>query len=159
MYAAVSMSSGQVQPVSSTGSIVSGMYYTFNNASFIGPTQGPGAPPAGSYRVFNQAPASPNPSLVFGLTQSVNLNGAQLPASPINAETVPAVQFATYTPLDTVYVWLASRVTAGDIVQDPLQVGNRRAVSSRSTTVRFASPSTLSYQYVAMLGAFVLSSG
>lgn len=157
MYAVVSMASGKIQPQSTTSiGIASGMYYNFGPTPvFTGPFSGENAPPPGSFRVFNLMPPSNNPSFVFGLIQNVTANGVALNSSPTTAQVVPANQLATFTPLDTIYVWLQSGVAAGAVLSIPPLAGDSFAVSSRATKVDFTSASTLSYVYSSTTGAFV----
>ncbi|HXO19248.1 MAG TPA: hypothetical protein VOA87_04900 [Thermoanaerobaculia bacterium] len=157
LYAAVAPSSGRILPQSTKSGVASGMYYTFGPQAplFTGPSGGAGAPPAGSYRVFNKLQGSP--SMVFGSTLSVTANGIISTCNPATLQVVPLNQFATFTPIDTVYVWLQSGVISGDVVVLPPAEMSLMA-TSLSTTIRFAGPSTLSYAYSATLGAFVLSS-
>jgi hypothetical protein len=104
-------------------------------------------------------PSTQYPALGFGLLQSATVNGAALSSLPSNLDIVPAMQFSTFTPLDTVYVWLQSGVRSGDIIALPPPAPMfSLAASSFSTKVQFAGPSTLTYQYDSSVGAFVSSS-
>ncbi|HYG64979.1 MAG TPA: hypothetical protein VEL74_20520 [Thermoanaerobaculia bacterium] len=157
LFASPAQSSGTIQILSQTsGTAASGMYYNFADASFSGPFSGASAPGAGSFRVFNQMPSSQYTALGFGMLQSATVNGSALPARPANLDIVPAMQFSTFTPLNTVYVWLQSGVSSGDIVTlPPLSMGAALAVSSRATKVQFSGTSSLSYVYESSVGAFV----
>jgi len=164
MYGAVTMSSGQINPQSTTLiDVASGMYYNFGPATpvFTGPYSGPSAPGPGSFRVFNLLPPTAYPSFVFGLTQNATVNGAAAAASPTTAQVVPANQFATFTPLETVYVWLQSGVAAGAVVTVPplvgLTAGLTLQATSRATKIQFTGASSLTYVYSSTAGAFVPS--
>jgi hypothetical protein len=154
LYAA--QSSGMVKMQSTTGDdIPAGTYYNLTSAGvFEGPFTGAGAPPAGSYRAFNQMPSPAY--LAFGLIQAAVVNGTQIPAAPVNSANVPASQFGTFTPSSAVYVWLQSNVAAGDIVQVPPPAGAFRTASSSSTLIQFPGGVTdLAYKYDAKTGGFV----
>lgn len=158
MYGAVTMSSGQINPQSTTSmGIASGMYYNFGPTTpvFTGPFPGQDAPGPGSFRVFNLLPPASYPSFVFGLTQSATVNGAAAVACPATAQVVPANQFATFTPLETVYVWLQSGVAAGAVIAVPPLSGLSLQATSRATKVQFAGASSLTYVYSSASGAFV----
>jgi hypothetical protein len=154
LYAA--QSSGTAKMQSTTGDdIPPGTYYNLTSAGvFEGPFTGASAPPAGSYRAFNQmlSPAY----LAFGLIQAATVNGKQVTAAPVNSANVPANQFGTFTPLNAVYVWLQSNVAPGDIVQVPPPAGAFRTASSGSTLIQFQGGVTdLVYKYDAKTGGFV----
>ncbi len=159
LYAAASVSSSRIQPQSTTAlGIPSGMYYNFGG-SFAGPFAGDFAPAVGSYRVVNKIPSAQSPTFVFGLAQSVTSNGILATSNPATMATVPANFFATFTPLDTVYVWLQTNAAPGNVVQvpPPLAQGFAPGVSGGSTTVQFNTPSTLTYRYSATVGGFLPS--
>jgi len=92
-------------------------YYTFGtDANFHGPYQGPGAPGQNQYTVINEVPSAHYPSLVFGLVQSAVVNDMPANVRPLNAESVAARQQTTFTPLNSVYVWLQSALASGTVV-------------------------------------------
>lgn len=155
-FASPAQSSGTVQILSaSQGTALSGRYYTFDGTGFEGPYPGETAPPAGSFRVINQVPSQQYPALGFGLLQSATVNGEGFPSLATNQEIVPAAQYATFTPLETVYVWLQSGVRTGAIVTlPPAAPRPAQAVAGFATEIQFAGPSTLTYSYDASTGTF-----
>lgn len=141
--------------------IPSGEYFNYVNDNFEGPFKGEGAPPAGSYRVFNQDAGM---SVDFGMFQQASFNGQENAGSPTISVNIPNQQLATFTPRAAVYVWLQSGVTSGSPVQVPPPANGAgdahklpQSVSSRSTLVEFGTSTRLTYRYDSSVGVFVPS--
>lgn len=156
LYFASALSPGGIQMGNApTGVLLSGASYQLDSTDrFTFLPQDP--PPGGAYRVFNQVPFGTFPALFLGLTQGAIVLGSDVPPTPAVSALVPATQFATFTPIASVYVWLQSNVASGMPVQlPPLARGSEKALSSFATLIPFAAPSALTFQYVASLGAFL----
>lgn len=156
-----SRSSGSITMSATTDvGIPSGTYYNLTpQGTFDGPFKGAEAPPAGSYRAFNQMTSYPY--FNSGLIQAATVNGTAVAAGPTTTVVVPASQFGTFTPQSTVYVWLQSHIAAGAAVQVPppamTAVGS---VSSPSTMIQFPSGTTsLTYRYDAKTASFLPAGG
>jgi hypothetical protein len=121
-------------------------YALESDATFHGPT-GDSAP-AGSFGADNQMPSSSYRALTFGLTQSAIVQGNQINLKPINAQSVPAMQQATFTPLTTIFVWLDALVVSETVITN---------VSSPMTRVTFGGQVTeQTLRYDAAVGKFVV---
>ncbi len=158
-----SQTSGMVTMSAKTGDdIPSGTYYNMTSSGFEGPFSGDGAPPPDSYRAFNQM--TDYPVFGFGVIQAASVNGAKVEAGPATAVEVPMSQFATFTPVETLYVWLQSNVAAGDKVAVPppgrnLAAAQVGSVSSPSTEIRFGGGVvSLAYRYDAKTATFLPAS-
>jgi hypothetical protein len=158
LYASRQENAVQVQVATKIG-IPSGEYFNYVNDNFEGPFTGEGAPPTGSYRVFNQDAGM---SVDFGMFQQASFNGQEVAGSPTISVNIPNQQFATFTPQTAVYVWLQSGVKTGQTVQVPPPAHGSgsgsdlpKSVSSRSTLVEFGTSTSLTYHYDASVGAFV----
>lgn len=104
--------------------------------------------PQGSYGVLNAD--EDNPSMVFGLAQQANVSGTGFPASPINASIVPKNQSASFSPLDIVQVFLATKTNNGMVITN---------ISSTALTVTLGNGvTTATILYNASTGAFQQSS-
>lgn len=134
-----------------------GCAYPFTAIGF-----GAGQPQSGlgpdQYRVDNRVPATQSAALLFGLAQTIVVNGNATPAAaPLNAETVPAMQATIQDAADSVTIYLQSGIAAGQIVTLP----SAFAKSSMSGTlvVPFtAGVTTRTVKYSAQLGRFMLTS-
>lgn len=134
-----------------------GCAYPFTAAGF-----GAGQPHGGlgpdQYRVDNRVPVTQSAALLFGLAQTIVVNGNASPAAlPLNAETVPAMQSTIQDAADSVTIYLQSGIAASQIVVLP----SAFAKSSMSGTlvVPFAAGvATRTVKYSAQLGRFMLAS-
>lgn len=109
------------------------------------------------YRVDNMVAASQWPALLFGLAQSVSINGNGSAAPlPLNAETVPAMQSTIQNASDSVTIWLQSGVSAGQIVSIPAPAAQMSM--SGKLVVSFANTSTQTVRYSSSSGRFELVS-
>jgi len=126
--------------------------YTFDQSgAFSQPTQVPIGPNA--YQVTNQY--SPEANLVFGLVQTVSVNGAAIDKALLNAQFVPLAQHAIFRPTTQLTIFLASNIVAGETVDPSTESG----VISQSTTITFADGVfTATVTYNATTGSFVQSS-
>lgn len=92
----------------------SGGYLAFADGQFTtGPAQ---ALPAGSYGLANRQGSA----LSFGLALPAQVNGAALPASPASVRFVPNQQFAQFTPLASVQVFLRTQLQNGLVIATTL---------------------------------------
>lgn len=89
-------------------------YSLESDATFHGPADK--SAPEGAYGVENKMPAAQYPALTFGLTQSAIVNGNRIEFKPLNAQPVPAMQNATFTPLTTLYVWLDEQLETSTMI-------------------------------------------
>ena len=117
-------------------------------------------PPAGSFRLFNEMQPVQGPNYTFGLNQAANANGTDS-TGPIVAQEIPFRQQGDFSPDDYAYfVWLQTRVQAGDRVTVPPAVGvnpmAEAAVLSRSTQIEFGAGNSAVYRYIASMGGFAL---
>lgn len=119
----------RITKMSTIDPAVDAAYYSFtSNATFNGPIKDGNAPGTGSYMVLDDMPNASYPTLLFGLLQSANINGAPSPLRPLNAAIVLASMSAVFTPLTTVYVWLQATIVSETVITQ---------VTSRSTVVTF----------------------
>lgn len=127
----------------------SGASYSFTSAAmFNGPF--PGGPP-GAYRVQNDMPGSIYPMPTFGLIQSAQVNGVYLAGKPVSAWPVLATQALTFTPANSIYIWLQSMFGSATIVTQ---------IIGRVTIARFGGNVTeLTLKYDAGSGQFVQQPG
>lgn len=94
-----------------------GAYYSFaTDATFYGPIQEDGTADTNEFGVSNDVPSANHPSLVFGLVQNAIINDTAFNFRPLNAQAVRANQRRTFTPLNTVYIWLQSRLASGTVI-------------------------------------------
>jgi hypothetical protein len=124
-----------------------GLKYPFSNGNF-----GPGVPdstlPPNTYETNNQMSAFS--TLTFGLAQSVQVNGTAQPNNPINAQTVPLNQTATFTPYDNITVFLQSQVQSSQVLT---------TVTSQNIQLSFGGATTTqTISYTAASGWTVLNS-
>lgn len=89
--------------------------YPFENGIFNTPTLQPELKPD-HYQVTNNI--SDYPSLVFGVAQSVQVNGSPNPYKPLCATLVPKFQTADFEPLDIIEVYMDAKVKDGMVVTD-----------------------------------------
>jgi hypothetical protein len=126
--------------------------YTIDESGvFSQPVAVPIGPAA--YQVTNQFSA--NPSLTFGLIQTVSFNGTVLDKALINAQFVPMGQHAIFRPTTQIVIFLASNIAAGEVVDPSTESG----VISQPTTITFADgvfAATVTYD--AATGTFVQGS-
>ena len=109
----VLIKAGQVDPA------LDAAYYIFDSsASFKGPFIGPGAPGAGAYRVKNEMPNTKFPALVFGLEQQAEVNGIKEKAAMNYASLIPAFLQDTFTPQNTIIVWLQKDYTSATYISN-----------------------------------------
>jgi hypothetical protein len=104
--------------------------YTFDQSgAFSQPT----AVPIGqnAYQVTNQC--SPGQDLTFGLAQTVTVNGTAIDNAFINSQFIPMGQHAIFRPTTQLFIFLASAVPAGVIIDPATESG----VVSQSTTIEF----------------------
>ena len=91
-------------------------YSLLPTSNFSGPFTGAGAPPPGSFQVANNMPVTDFPFLTFGLVQKASVNGTEGQANPINAQVVPSLNSAIFTPLTEVQVWLQTSLLSGTVI-------------------------------------------
>lgn len=124
----------------------------------------------GQYEVINQVPTDQQPWLTFGMAQTCTVNSKENAIMPINAEVVPALQFAVFTPTDIVLIFLASDIQES-AVHDNVIIGfglaaaDSRKIPSPDIEMRAESVATqlsfspanqtITVEYSASLGKFV----
>ena len=114
MYASTTVlqSGATIQMTSQTGAPVqTGWLYTFANGMFTG-AQGGGSP--GTFNLYN---GMATPDFSFGLAQYATVNNTQTLA-PLNAVPVLYNQGATFTPMETVSIFLSSCSANGTVIPD-----------------------------------------
>lgn len=137
--------------VTTPAGVPSGTYFTLSEEGLEGPFTGPDTPEPGAFRAINRLDGKD--SITLGMAQVAGTPGA---LNPINATVVPANQLATWTPVPTVYVWLASGIAAGAAVTvPPVGAPGTRTASSRSTRIDFAQRVRARCRYNFSLGVFV----
>lgn len=124
----------------------------------------------GQYEVGNQVPSDQQPWLTFGMAQTCTVNSKETEIMPINAEVVPALQFATFTPTETVLIFLASNIEEGVVHNNVIinfdftaaesakipSWGSEKEVESVATEVSFSPANqTITVVYSASLGKFI----
>lgn len=103
-----------VTVVSKVATASPGFSYTYSaSAVFEGPFAG--NVPAADVGVLNRLPASPYPSLVFGLVQGATVQGNAAAARVASADLVLATFHKNLPPLPFVCVWLAEGLGSGTI--------------------------------------------
>ena len=117
LFASSSSSTGNGTMTSmTTTSAIGGYGYPFALSGFGSGTRRQDLG-SNQYRVDNTVPAAQLPFLLFGLAQTINVNGnASSTALPLNAETVPAMQSTIQNASDNVTIWLQSGVSAGQVI-------------------------------------------
>lgn len=114
LYASnTSIQAGAVISQMSNVAATPGSLYPFANGAFGASSPDPTLPP-NTYEISNGMPQFPQ--LTFGLAQGVQVNGTGFPNNPINAQPVPASQTATFTPYDTISVFLMSQVQTSQVL-------------------------------------------
>jgi hypothetical protein len=117
-------SGAQIVMTSSTQNPVqTGWTYTFEQGQFTGASGGA----SGSFNVENQQSNGIN----FGLAQSANVNGTNVLA-PLNAVPVNMNQDASFTPIETVSIFLSSYANNGVVISSV--TGNALAVQLTSAS-------------------------
>ena len=121
----MSLQSGaQIVMTSSTPNPVqAGWTYTFQQGQFTGASGGA----AGAFNVDNQQSNGIN----FGLAQTANVNGSSVLA-PLNAVPVNMNQTASFTPIETVSIFLSSYENNGVVISSV--AGNALAVQLSSAS-------------------------
>ena len=140
---------------SQTDAQMSQLMYAFSGNVFSPPRPDSSLEP-GQYRVVNQE--SDVEGLTFGMLQSLSIAGnPQGSGIPTNASFVPRNNAATFTPLDTVTIFLSSAVQSGQVVSVP-SFASDAVVTSRPTTLPFSSDLTeIEVEYSSTLGQFFRS--
>ncbi|UCH97928.1 MAG: hypothetical protein JSV88_14030 [Candidatus Aminicenantes bacterium] len=90
----------------------------------------------GQYEVSNQVPSDQQPWITFGMAQTCTVNSKKTEIMPINAEVVPALQFAKFTPRETVLIFLASNIAAGAVHDNVIISSDFRAAESAKIPLR-----------------------
>ncbi len=100
-----------------------GLQYAFSEGVFGTPT--PVDLPPNTYEVSNQFGTTPE-SLLFGLAQSVQVNGSASVNNPIGAMEILNGEVGQFTPLETIQVFLQANVSTsmfvGSVTSTPLSL-------------------------------------
>ena len=104
--------------------------YTFDQSGVFSQPS-PVAIGSNAYQITNQC--SPGQGLLFGLAQTVSVNGTAHDNALINAQFIPMGQHAIFRPATQLIIFLASDVPAGVIIDPATESG----VVSQSTTITF----------------------
>lgn len=137
-----------------------GAYYSFaTDASFYGPLPEAGASNAKQFGVSNDVPSANYPALVFGLVQNAIINDTAFNFRPLNAQPVRAHQRTTFTPLNTVYIWLQSQLASGTVIT---QLPRKVAIVTfdgliNAQTLKYDAASGMFVPYSPSKGSFVLN--
>jgi hypothetical protein len=122
-----------------------GQSYVFDaSASF---SKSPDHCPSGSFLIENKMPFASHPYLIFGLTQGATINGGTVAPTFLNAASVLSQQQVQFTPVTTVYVYLAASYTSGSVITK---------ITSTPAVVQFVGNDPLSLKYDDQHGTFVL---
>jgi hypothetical protein len=82
--------------------------YPFESGAFDNPIQGT----VNTYGIKNLSPVT----YTFGLAQSVTANSNSFDANPMNAAPVLPQETATFTPIETVQVFLGAQISNGAVI-------------------------------------------
>lgn len=85
------------------------------------------------YQAVNNVPYSQSPALTFGLAQSITTNNITNQAQPINAATVLSNQRATFTPKNTILIFLSSNLKENTVYNN-ISTANINSSSSIIST-------------------------
>lgn len=127
--------------------------YAYSPAGFTGPSPDGSLPP-GTVQIRNLD----SNSNAFGFAQGYARNGTPVKSLPINAQIVPAQQYARFSASQSVWVYLSSGVQSGMVVNPPLSSGRSRQAFSAALLLDFNSTNTTqSVAYSSTLGQFIVS--
>lgn len=140
--------------------------YTFTDTFFNG--QFNSQLEVGQYGVSNQVPYNQRQWVTFGMAQPYTVNGEAIGITPINAQVVPALHSAKFTPTETVQIFLASDIENGTVhnIDDPAfsstgstkipSLGYTKEAESVTTELSFGSnKQTITVAYDANLAKFI----
>ncbi len=144
---------GQTLVVNSVTGVTLQSDYDYSPTGFTGPTPDGSLPPA-AVQIRN---ADSN-NFAFGFSQSYVRNGTSMAPVPINAQNVPARQFARFSAGQSVWVYLSSGVQSGMVVNPPVAPSMTRQVFSAALLLEFGGGNiSQSVSYSSELGQFVVS--
>lgn len=154
---------GNLVTVGASTSVVWQCDYRYATTGFQGPTPDANLG-AATVQLINQVPATTAASILSGLAQSCAVDGAAAGAmQPLNAQTVPAQQIAQFTASQALWVYLASGLQTGMIVNTPVtttNMVNTRQVFSAPLLLQFsATAANQTARYSSTLGSFYATSG
>lgn len=124
----------------SAGTVQSGWVYTFQNGIFSGAS--------GTGSTYNLSNEMSNYSFTFGLAQQASLNGGAPMLAPLNAVGVPYNEQASFTPIESLSIYLSSFSNNGVVISQV--AGNALPVTlssqSPSATIGFNDSNNTFYQ-------------
>lgn len=139
--------------------------YTFNSDNSFSIGQHNPKLGDGQYGIVNDMPSDQEPCLTFGMAQTCSVNSKENVIKPINAEVVPALHFAKFTPSETVLIFLASDVRESAVHNNVMiglpaagstKISSLDAAESVATALSFSSANqTITVVYSASLGKFI----
>ncbi|WP_386069515.1 hypothetical protein ACFJIW_04775 [Tahibacter sp. UC22_41] len=154
---------GNLVTVGASTSVVWQCDYRYATTGFQGPVPDANLG-AATVQLVNQVPATTAASILSGLAQSYAVDGAASgTAQPLNAQTLPALQIAQFTASQALWIYLASGLQTGMIVNTPVtttNMVNTRQVFSAALLLQFsATAANQTARYSSTLGSFYATSG
>lgn len=146
---------GNVISITSSVAVIAQCDYTYAASGFQGPTPDAGLDPD-MVQIANKVASTTAPSIMMGFAQAYAVDGGSSgSAQPLNAQSIPAQQFAQFTQSQALWVYLASGTGSGMITRPPLLTGGPKQVASSAILLQFgASSATQTVRYSPVLGHF-----
>lgn len=145
---------GNVISITSNVAAIAQCDYTYATSGFQGPTPDAGLDPD-MVQIANAVASTTAPSIMLGFAQAYAVDGGSSGAQPLNAQSIPARQFAQFTQSQALWVYLASGIVSGMITRPPLLTGRVEQVASSAILLQFgASSATQTVRYSPVLGHF-----